>query len=123
MSDKTIIRHLKDVKKVKVKEARGTEIQVALGPDDKMPNYYTRCFTIQPGGSIPRHRHDKIEHQQVILEGEVVATLDDGPVTFKAGDVIYIPAQASHGFENKSQVPVRLICIVPATSDFSTEWF
>jgi quercetin dioxygenase-like cupin family protein len=117
-----IIRAIDEVAAAEVDRARKTSIQVLLGPDDGMPNYYTRRFTIEPGGRIPEHRHDTIEHQQVILEGEMAIGLDGRERMARAGDCVYIPAGCAHWYENRAHVPLRFLCIVPATTDYGTDW-
>lgn len=121
-SDRPIVRPIADVAAAEVDRARGTTIQVLLGPDDGMPNYYTRRFTISPGGRIPEHRHDTIEHQQVILEGEMAMGLDGEERVARAGDCVYIPAGCAHWYENRGDAPVRFLCIVPATAGYGTDW-
>jgi len=120
--ERPIIRPISDVARADVDRARGTAIQVLLGPDDQMPNYFTRLFTIEPGGRIPEHRHDTIEHQQVILEGEMATSLDGQQGVARAGDCVYIPAGCAHWYENRGDAPVKFLCIVPATADYGTEW-
>jgi quercetin dioxygenase-like cupin family protein len=120
--EEPIVRPIDQVARAEVDRARGATIQVLLGPDDRMPNYYTRLFTLDPGGRIPEHRHDTIEHQQVVLEGEMAISLDGKLGLTRAGDCIYIPAGCAHWYENRGDVPVRFICIVPATADYGTEW-
>ena len=120
--EKPIIRPISGVAAAEVERTRGTSIQVLLGPDDRMPNYYTRLFTIEPGGRIPEHRHDTIEHQQVVLEGEMATSLDGEQGTARTGDCVYIPAGCAHWYENRGDVPVRFLCIVPATAEYGTEW-
>jgi quercetin dioxygenase-like cupin family protein len=105
-----------------VERARGARIRVLLGADDGVPRFYTRCFTIDPGGRIPLHRHDRIEHEQVVLEGEMTLTLDSEQRTTRPGDCIYIPAGVAHAYQNQGEIPVRFLCMVPATSDYATEW-
>ncbi len=122
MENNPIIKKIKDVTAQPVERSKGASIQVLLGTEDQMPGFYTRLFTLEPGGSIPAHRHDAIEHEQVILEGEMVLTLEHGETTVTAGDVVYLPARASHAYENRGTVPVRFLCIVPATADYTTEW-
>lgn len=122
MSNETIIRKVEDVAAAPIDKTQGAKIQVLLGPDDGMPNFYTRCFTLEPGGYIPAHRHDTIEHQQVILEGEMVLTLDGREVTVKGGDVVYLPPKSAHAYENRGNVKVRFLCVIPATPDYSTDW-
>jgi len=95
---------------------------VLLGPDDGVPNFVTRRFTLEPGARIPSHRHDAIEHEQVMLEGEMVLGLDDEIVTVRAGDCVFIPAGTAHWYENRGDAPVRFLCIVPRTEDYQSEW-
>ena len=122
MTDKSIIRKMDDVKSNPVDRSEGATIQVLLGADDAMPNYYTRRFTLNPGAKIPSHRHDDIEHQQVILEGEMVVILDGKEQLAREGDVLYLPAKVFHSYENRGSLPCRFLCIIPAVSNYTTEW-
>ena len=121
-SSKAILRPMEAVIAREVERATGARIQVLLGADDGVPGFYTRRFTIDPGGRIPLHRHDRIEHEQVVLEGEMILTLDAEQKTARAGDCVYIPAGMAHAYENKGESPVRFLCVVPATRDYATEW-
>jgi quercetin dioxygenase-like cupin family protein len=122
MKQDPIIRRIEQVQAREVERSPGATIQVLLGPDDQMPGFYTRRFSIDPGGSIPAHRHDAIEHQQVVLEGQMVLTLDGREQTVGAGQCVYIPAGVAHAYRNRGSVPVRFLCMVPATADYQTEW-
>lgn len=122
MTDKPIIRKMDSVVSNQVDRSPGASIQVLLGPADKMPNYYTRRFTLNPGAKIPSHMHDNIEHQQVILEGEMVVTIDGEQRVAKEGDVVYLPPKAFHSYENRGSIPCRFLCIIPATTDYRTDW-
>jgi quercetin dioxygenase-like cupin family protein len=117
-----VIRSMDAAAAVPVERARGASIEVLLGADDGVPNFATRRFTIQPGGRIPRHRHDAIEHEQVVLEGAMVIGLDDREVEVAAGECLFIPAGVAHWYENRGDVPVRFLCVVPLTSSYQTEW-
>jgi quercetin dioxygenase-like cupin family protein len=123
MSDQLIIKPTTSVASQDPENTTGTKIQVLLGPDDGMPNFFTRIFTVEPGGRIPVHRHNDIEHEQMMLEGELVIILESGEEkTVKAGDVVYFPPKVAHGYENRGSVPVKLVCIVPKTDHYQTEW-
>ena len=117
-----VVRSMDDPRPSTVEGARGTSIQVLLGPEDGTPNFVTRRFTIDPGGRIPCHRHPTIEHEQVVLEGEMVLALDDREHVVRAGDCVFIPAGVAHWYENRGAVPVRFLCMVPRTADYATEW-
>ena len=119
---KPVIRPMDANRAVAVERTRGTTIEILLGPEEGVPNFATRRFTIQPGGRIPRHRHDAIEHEQVILEGSMVIGLDDREVEVAAGDCVFIPAGVAHWYENRGEVPVRFLCVVPMTAEYQTEW-
>ena len=93
-----------------------------LGPEIGVPNFVTRLFTIEPGGRIPCHRHDTIEHEQVILDGAMVISLDGREAEVTTGDSIFIPAGVRHWYENRGSEPVRFLCVVPNTADYETEW-
>ena len=116
------VRAVVDCPQQRVERSRGATIQVLIGPDDGAPNFATRRFTVEPGGRIPCHRHDCIEHEQVVLEGSMTLGLDERQVEVTAGDCILIPAGVAHWYENRGSVPVRFLCIVPTGTDYQTEW-
>lgn len=117
-----VIRNINSVDPVVVPRCRGTTIQVMLGPEGGAPNFDTRHFTIEPGGRIPRHRHDGIEHEQVVLEGRMVLGLDEQELEVGTGDCVLIPAGVAHWYENRETTKVRFICVVPRRVDYQTEW-
>ncbi len=125
MSDKPtphVVRAIDSVDHQEVERSQGATIQVLLGPGEGVPNFATRCFTLEPGGRIPCHRHATIEHEQVVLEGEMALGLDDEVVQVRAGDCMLIPAGTAHWYENRGDAPVRFLCIVPLTENYETEW-
>ncbi len=121
MKNEPIIRKMIDVAAGNVEGAEGAAIQVLLGPSDGMPSFYTRIFTLEAGARVPKHRHKGIEHEQVVLEGEMVLMLEDKEVTVRAGDVVYLPADQFHGYENRGENQARFLCMVPA-GEYNTEW-
>jgi quercetin dioxygenase-like cupin family protein len=117
-----VVRASDSVKAVPVPRCRGASLQVLLGPESGVPNFITRQFTLDPGGRIPCHRHDRIEHEQFILEGTMVIGLDEREVEVGPGDSVFIPASVSHWYENRGSVATRFLCVVPHTDDYQTEW-
>jgi quercetin dioxygenase-like cupin family protein len=65
---------------------------------------------IPPGGGPPPHRHD-FEESFIVLEGEIEATFRGVKTVAGAGQTLHIPANAPHQFQNKGDLPVRLLCI------------
>ena len=122
MSKQPLVRPIQQVPAQEVERCRDVTIQVLLGPEEGMPNFYTRLFTIQPGGRIPAHRHPDVEHQQLMLQGTMRLTLDGEPRDVHRGDCIYLPPRVAHGYENRGDEVVQFICVVPATADYQTEW-
>jgi quercetin dioxygenase-like cupin family protein len=123
MTDKRfVIRSAADVPANPVDHSRGATIQVLLGPADGVPNFVTRRFTIEPGGAIPSHRHANIEHEQVVLDGSMVVTLDGEERTVGPGDCLFIAAGVVHSYHNRSKAPVHFLCVVPRTDVYRTEW-
>ncbi|MFW5740033.1 MAG: cupin domain-containing protein [Myxococcota bacterium] len=117
-----LVRPMTEVAETPVERSRGASIQVLIGPDEGAPRFFTRRFTLQPGGRIPKHRHEDIEHEQVVLEGEMVLGLDDEERVVRAGDTVFIPAGVAHWYENRSGAPMRFLCVVPRSDNYQTEW-
>lgn len=117
-----VIRAMDEATTLEVERSRGASIQILLGPDDHVPNFATRRFTLMPGGRIPCHSHDAIEHEQVVLEGEMTLGLADTVQIVRPGDCIFIPAGVSHWYENRAEKPVRFLCMVPLTDAYQTSW-
>ena len=117
-----VIRDAAAVTPQHVERTRGAAIQILIGPADGAANFMTRRFTIEPGGRIPRHRHDSIEHEQVMLAGTMTIGLDRREADVTAGDSIFIPAGVAHWYENRTDETVSFLCMVPITADYQTEW-
>ena len=120
--EQSVIRPMEKIAAVEVERSRGASIQVLLGPDDGVPNFATRRFTLLPGGRIPCHSHDSIEHEQVVLEGEMTLALNDVVHIVRPGDCIFIPAGTAHWYENRGDTPVRFLCMVPLSDAYQTTW-
>lgn len=117
-----VVRTLDSVEPVAVPRCRGASLKVLLGPESGVPNFITREFTLDPGGRIPCHRHDQIEHEQVVLQGTMVIGLGGREVEVGTGDSVFIPAGTDHWYENRGDDAVRFLCVVPNTDDYQTEW-
>jgi quercetin dioxygenase-like cupin family protein len=117
-----VVRAVSSVDALTVERSRGAAIQVLIGPGEGAPNFITRRFTLKPGGRIPRHRHDTIEHEQFMLASSVVIGLDDDEIEVAEGDCIFIPAGVSHWYENRTDRTASFLCMVPITEDYRTEW-
>lgn len=117
-----VVRALDAIEGMKVPRCRGATMKVVLGPESGVPNFVTRVFTLDAGGRIPCHRHDSIEHEQIVLDGRMIISLDGRETEVGPGDSIFIPAGVSHWYENRCDAAVRFVCVVPRTEDYQTEW-
>lgn len=111
-----------DVAPAKVEKARHTRMVTLVGPREGAPHFSVRRFVISSGGRIPAHSHDRIEHQQVVVAGEMVVTMDGEAFHVQAGDALFIPPGTVHAYENRGPVDVEFICVVPLTEKYETAW-
>ncbi len=88
----------------------GNTYTTLLTGKDTAGRYCLIDMYVLPNGGPPPHRHD-FEESFTVLEGEIEATCRGESVTLRAGDVIAIPANAPHRFQNKTGQPARLLCI------------
>jgi quercetin dioxygenase-like cupin family protein len=49
----------------------------------------------------------------VVLEGQGECLTDDGTATYRAGDVIILPAGVKHSLRNLGHVPIHQHCFFP----------
>lgn len=92
--------------------AMGGSKQVLLGSRDGSVNFGLRYFEIEPGGqsSFDQHKHD---HGVYILRGKARVILGRDVVEVGVGDVVYIPPNEEHQFENIGGEPLGFLCAVP----------
>jgi quercetin dioxygenase-like cupin family protein len=105
-----------------VNRARGASMAVLLGPEQGVPNFITRRFLLAPGGRIPAHVHDVIEHEQVVIRGEMTMGLGGEVAVIRSGDAVYIPAGTPHWYENLGSQEVEFLCVIPAGVEYGTDW-
>jgi quercetin dioxygenase-like cupin family protein len=104
----------------KVERAAKAEIAWLVDRNDGAPNFEMRMFTIRPGGSIPKHYHPDIEHEQYVLKGRYRVGIGEKVYTVKAGDSIYIPKGTPHWYRNTGRVNAEFLCIVPRTERYDS---
>lgn len=108
------------VKPQKVQRAVKTEIRWLLDRHDGAPNFEMRKFTIKPGGSIPKHYHPDIEHEQYVLSGTYKVGIGSRARVVKAGDSVFIPKGTPHWYANGARVNAEFLCIIPKTDKYDT---
>lgn len=108
------------VKPQKVDRAVKTQIEWLVDRHDGAPNFEMRRFTIKPGGSIPKHYHPDVEHEQYVLKGRYKVGIGDEVHVVKAGDSIYIPKGTPHWYRNTGRGNAEFICIVPKKEQYDS---
>lgn len=86
--------------------------QVLIGHEDGAHNFEVRYFTIPPRGfsSFDNHAHD---HGVIVTAGRARVQLGEVFEEVSEGDVVYIPGNEQHQFENLDDAPFTFICIIP----------
>jgi len=104
----------------KVDRAIKTEIEWLVDRHDGAPNFEMRKFAIKSGGSIPKHYHPEIEHEQYVLKGRYTVGIGDKVVEVRKGDSIYIPAGTPHWYKNTGKGNAEFLCIVPRKEKYDS---
>ncbi|MEM4781380.1 MAG: cupin domain-containing protein [Halalkalicoccus sp.] len=63
-----------------------------------------KYWLVEPGATLPPHRH---EHEQIgyVISGELVTILEDGEVVLEPGDSYRFASNEYHGAENRGEEP------------------
>jgi quercetin dioxygenase-like cupin family protein len=93
-------------------EILGIELEWKLRRNDTIDQYCVLAATMPPGSGVPLHQHPQQE-AFFILEGRAEFAVENGTALVwkevNPGDVINIPPDAVHGFQNESDRDVRLL--------------
>jgi quercetin dioxygenase-like cupin family protein len=90
-----------------------TTMRWLIGRRTGARTYAMRYFEMQPGGIIPIHSHDE-EHEIFVLSGEAKVLGESNKDVAKKDDVIFIPPDHPHGYDNIHGAEVfSFICVIP----------
>lgn len=85
-------------------------------------NAFMAILKMAPKAKVPLHR-DKTEEYIYILEGSGTIQIDGKKTKIKAGDAVYMPANAEVTFENSDQPLVGLqVFAGPESADKYLKW-
>lgn len=96
--------------------ADGVRMRMLVGARDGARVFHMRHFEIEPGGQTPHHTHD-YEHEVLILKGRGTVKSEQGDRPGRAGDVVWVPPNEKHQFQNVGGEPLEFICLIPAPQD------
>jgi quercetin dioxygenase-like cupin family protein len=109
------VKRIEEVPAELVPDAFGVSKQVLISAGEA-PNFAMRCFTIQPGGSMPLHTN-LVEHEQYVLGGNAKVVIGEESCLVGPGSVVFIPAGAAHAYVNTGSEPFRFLCLIPNRED------
>ncbi|MHA2141815.1 MAG: cupin domain-containing protein [Candidatus Thorarchaeota archaeon] len=90
-----------------------TTMRWLIGKHTGAKTYFMRHFEMQPGGIIPLHSHRE-EHEIFVLTGEAKVLGDCDTDVVKKDDVVFIPSDFPHGYDNTTGTEVfSFICVIP----------
>jgi quercetin dioxygenase-like cupin family protein len=98
---------------VTLAKSKKTTMRWLVDKSNGAKTYAMRHFVIAPGGIIPLHSHPE-EHEIFILSGSAKVLGADEGVFAKKDDVVYVPSNEEHGYDNtKGDEPFSFICVIP----------
>ena len=74
-------------------------------------------LTVPPGGSPPRHIHDTLDDNFLLLEGEVVVRCGERTFIARPGTYVTLPRGVDHTFRVTSALPARML-LLHASDEF-----
>lgn len=113
-----IHRELSAVPATPQKAGKGVSMKMLLSLEE-VPNFAMRCFSIEAGGHMPHHTNT-VEHEQFVLSGRARVRVGDESFEAKAGDILYIPANAPHSYETVGDEAYTFLCLIPKGEDCIT---
>lgn len=112
------VKHVQDVEAVEVTQGVKTIRQVLITAQEG-PNFAMRRFAMEPGGGMPRHTNT-VEHEQYVLGGKARVGIGTEVFEVKKGDVVFIPENVPHWYQNIGDDTFEFLCIVPNKPDTTT---
>jgi len=107
-----------DVKAEAVSQGVKTTKQVLISAQEG-PNFAMRRFVMEAGGGMPRHTNT-VEHEQYVLNGRARIGIADEIFEVKKGDVVFIPENVPHWYQNIGDDTFEFLCMVPNKPDKTT---
>lgn len=112
------VRHIHEIEVSAVKDGTGVTKKILISSEEA-PNFAMRCFTFHPGGKMPKHTN-RVEHEQFVLRGRAKIGIGEEVFEVQKGDIVFIPAEIPHWYENIGEEPFEFLCLVPNKPDSTT---
>lgn len=83
-----------------------------MNADSGSPTVQMTLLTIEPGGVLPLHTHGNAE-SFFVLDGEGVVTVNGAGNTIRPEMALLALEGEVHGFSNRTDKPLRILCVHP----------
>jgi len=112
------VKQTRDVKAEVVVQGVKTTRQVLISAEEG-PNFAMRRFIMEAGGGMPRHTNT-VEHEQYVLNGQARIGIAAEVFEVKKGDVVFIPENVPHWYQNIGDETFEFLCLIPNKPDKTT---
>ncbi|WP_272149222.1 cupin domain-containing protein [Tenacibaculum aiptasiae] len=112
--------HIKKEEREYIKTSELIEVSILISGDKTNNNISLFESRVQPGGSPPRHIHEKHDETFFINEGEFIIEIDNKIMEVKTGDVAFVPRGSVHSFKNIGDTVGTLQYLFTPYSDMET---
>jgi quercetin dioxygenase-like cupin family protein len=92
--------------------AKNLAFRFLVHAGDGAQGFSMLLIELAPEGHTPEHSHD-YEEELFVRTGSGEVKTEDGRVSIRTGDVLYIPSGEKHQFLNTGPQPLELICALP----------
>jgi len=82
----------------------GTYQTVAMGE-----GYQVKVITVKPGAQLSLQKHFKRSEHWTVVQGRPTITVDELVKDYAINEAVYIPTEAIHRLENKTDEPVAIV--------------
>jgi len=94
----------------------GTQTNTLVGKDNGGQNLTVVSAELDPGAGLSLHIHAGYEEATLVVEGNIEAVLEGETRTLGPGDLLLVPAGATHTITNQSDKLARVLAIYPTTN-------
>jgi len=115
-----MIRNINEAAAETPSKSKGAVLRWLVSRHDGASNFEMRLFTLKPGGTISKHMHPNIEHEQYVVRGSFTIGIGDEEREVKAGDAIFIQPGTPHWYVNRGTEDAEFICVVPKKQKYRT---
>lgn len=112
-----IIKKLSEVPNMETSGYKNVRKQIVIGPEDGSNEIVMRYFSLEPGGTTPRHTHDFPHLVQVERGTGVVIDASGQEHPLGKGDYIYVHDNELHSFKNAGSESFEFVCTVPSRGE------